>query len=168
MARIIPETLTEEELIKVLKGTPKETHRLAFYLGFYEGMRISEIVNLRPENIDKGQKLIRVKGGKGSKDRNVPIHPKIFRLLNPKKFPLGIGVRALQISFKNKCKNILIKDVHFHCLRHSDGTYYIIVERWDIRSVQIFLGHSKIQTTEIYTHVNPLDLVERLYGTSYK
>jgi len=161
MGRKIPETITEEELIKILKATKKKHHRLAFALGFYECMRVSEIVALQPEHIDRGQKLIRIKQGKGGKDRNIPINPKVLRGLGL--LPLKCGVRALQIAFKNKAMQVLGKNLHFHTLRHSGATYYLNVKKWSTRQVQVLLGHSKVQTTEIYTHVNPTDLVERMW-----
>lgn len=164
MGRKIPETITEEELIKLVKATPKDHHRLAYYLGFYGCMRVSEVVHLQPENIDKGQKLIRIKQAKGSKDRNIPIHPKIFRVLQTKKFPIKCGIRALQMAFKKKGKEVLGKDIHFHTLRHSGATFYLNVEKWSTRKVQVMLGHARVATTEIYTHVTPLDLIEDLWS----
>lgn len=161
VGRKIPETITEEELIKVLKATRKKHHRLAFALGFYECMRVSEVVNLLPEHVDRGQKLIRIKQGKGGKDRNIPINPKVMRGLSI--LPIKCGVRALQIAFKLKAKKVLGKDLHFHTLRHSGATYYLNVKKWSTRQVQVLLGHSKITTTEIYTHVSPIDLVERMW-----
>ena len=164
MARIIPETLTEPELIKVLEVAKKPQTRLAFALGFYQAMRIGEIVNLLPEHVDKGQKLLRIKQGKGSKDRNIPIAPQVMSGL--KYLPIKCGIRGLQVAFKKALKRAgITKNLHFHSLRHSGATFYLNIKRWDLRSVQVFLGHSKVTTTEIYTHVNPENLVERMWGT---
>ena len=60
MARKLPETITEEEFLKLLKAVKKKHHKLAFILGFYGCMRVSEIVNLKPEDVDRGQRLITV------------------------------------------------------------------------------------------------------------
>ena len=126
-------------------------------------MRISEIVKLKPENIDFGQKLIRIKQGKGGTDRNIPIAPEVLRGL--KHLPIRCGVRALQVIFKKYVKLAGIdKDLHFHCLRHSGASHYLNKKKWDLRSVQVFLGHSRIDTTTIYTHVNPQDLVNKMWG----
>jgi integrase len=162
MKRIIPETITEEEFILILKATTNKQHKIAFCLGFYEGMRVSEVVNLQKENIDYGQKILRIKKAKGEKDRNIPIAPEV--LYGLKHIPLTIGIRALQIAFKNKAKKILNKDLHFHTLRHSSATHYLNKKKWNIRQVQTFLGHSKIQTTEIYTHVKPTDLINKMWN----
>jgi integrase/recombinase XerD len=158
----LPEVLTEEEIIKVLEATKSNKHRLAFSLGFYECMRVSEIVNLKPENIDKNTRLIKIKQAKGNKDRNIPIAPEVLKGL--KYLPLKIGVRALQIAFKKKIKDVLGRDdLHFHSLRHSGITHYLTKKHWNSLEVQRLAGHSKISTTEIYTHISPQNLVDRMW-----
>lgn len=160
--RKLPEVLSEEEILSILKVTKKAHHRLAFALGFYQAMRVSEVTSLRPENIDRGQKLIRIKNAKGGKDRNIPIAPEILKGL--KNLPIGCGVRALELAFKKYVKEAGInKDVHFHTLRHSGATHYLSKKKWDLRSVQVFLGHSRITTTEIYTHISPEHLIEKMW-----
>lgn len=161
MKFVIPKTITEEELIKILKTIRNNKIRLAFALGFYECMRVSEVVNLKPENINKDLKLIEIKQSKGSKDRNIPIAPEIMKGL--KHLPVGCSIRTLQRQFKNKCKEVLEKDCHFHTLRHSGVTYYLVKKRWSSLEVQRMAGHSKITTTQIYTHINPVDLVDRMW-----
>jgi integrase len=160
--RKLPDVITEEELVKVIEATKKPHHKLAFALGFYECMRVSEVVKLKEEDVDKQTKLIHIKQAKGKKDRNVPIAPQVMKGL--KHLPIGCGIRALQIKFKEKCKEALNKDLHFHILRHSGITYYIVNKKWSSLEVQRMAGHSKITTTEIYTHINPQDLVERMWG----
>lgn len=162
--RKIPQTISEEELIKIVQATRKDNHRLAFLLGFYQAMRISEIVKLKNENIDKEQHIIKIIQGKGNKDRNIPIikplklnEQTILRALS--KLPIGCGERSLEKAFKNYARKVLQKELYFHILRHSGATWLLNKKRWDIRQVQRFLGHSKLQTTEIYTHVSPMDLV---------
>lgn len=160
----LPEIITEEELIKILEGTKKVNHKFAFALGFYECMRVSEIVKLNPEDIDRSLKLIWIKQGKGSKDRKIPIAPEVMGGL--KLLPLSIGVRALEIAFKNKAKEILNKNIHFHTLRHSGITHYLVKKKWSSLEVQRLAGHSRITTTQIYTHINPQDLVNRMWEDS--
>ncbi len=163
MARKLPETLTEAELKRVLNATPKSHHKLAFALGFYQGMRVSEVVKLLPGDVDWQQRLIRIKQAKGAKDRNIPIAPELVRVLK-KDLPIKCGIRALEIKFKQKAKEVLNRDMHFHGLRHSGATHYLNVKKWDIRYVQMFLGHSDLSTTQIYTHVSPQNLVELMWG----
>ena len=162
MGTKIPETITKEEIDKILQATKKPKQQLAYALGFYQAMRVSEVVKLQPENIDRGQKLIRIKQAKGGKDRNIPIMPEVLRGL--KHLPIGRGIRALEISFKKKAKEVLNKDLHFHTLRHSGATYLLSKKKWDIRHIQVFLGHAKLSSTEIYTKVSPQDLLELVWG----
>jgi len=157
----IPEVITEDELLQIIKITKSKSHKLAFILGFYECMRISEVVNLKPEHIDKNSRQIRIKQGKGGKDRNIPINPYVLPKL--KHLPVKCGIRALQIAFKSKGNKITGRDVHFHTLRHSGATYYLNIKKWNLRKLQRFLGHSKVSTTEIYTHVNEQDLVDEMW-----
>lgn len=154
--RKIPETITEEELQQILKTVKNPKRRLAFMLGFYDCMRVSEIVKLMPENIDYGRRLIMIKKGKGSKDRNIPIAPEVLKGL--KYLPVDVGSRALEISLKKYASQVLNRNLYFHSLRHSGATHYLNVKKWNLRQVQVFLGHARISTTEIYTHVNPEDL----------
>ena len=160
MKRVIPDTITEEELQQLIKKVKSHKKRLAYCLGFYQCMRVSEVTNLRPEHIDKGRMLLMIKQAKGNKDRNVPISPLVLNGL--KHLPIGVGVRALQISFKKIAKEVLGKDLHFHSLRHSGATFYLNVRKWNIRVVQTFLGHADIGTTMIYTHISPDDLMRAM------
>lgn len=157
----IPETITEEELIKILKIVKDNKRKLAFMLGFYQGMRVSEVVKLQPENIDYNRRLVMIKQAKGSKDRNIPIAPEVLKGL--KYLPIDVGVRALEISFKKYCNKVLNKNLHFHSLRHSGATHYLNVKKWNLRQVQVFLGHARVSTTEIYTHVNPEELIDVMW-----
>jgi len=157
----LPEIITESELIKILKDTNKKHHITAFILGFYQCMRVSEVVKLQEENIRRNMKMLLIKQAKGAKDRNIPISPNILKFL--KEIPIKCGARALQIAFRLKAKEVLNKDLHFHNLRHSGATYYLNVRKWNLRQVQQFLGHSNIQTTQIYTHISPQNLMEAMY-----
>lgn len=161
MARKIPETISEEEFLTLLKKVRKKHHRIAFILGFYGCMRVSEVVKLQQENIDRGQRIIRIKQAKGKKDRNIPIPPQAIRGLSH--IPVNCGSRALQIAFRGYSMKVLGKDLSFHTLRHSGATHYLNKKKWPTRKVQQLLGHSKIQTTEIYTHVTPQDLIEAMW-----
>lgn len=159
----LPETITEEEFQKIIeqvkKSKPKQ--KLAYCLGFYECMRVSEVCKLQPEDIDYNLKLIWIKQAKGGKDRKVPIAPEVLKGL--KHLPINVCPRALQISFRAICKKVTGKNLRFHGLRHSGITHYLTKKRWSSLEVQRLAGHSRIDTTQIYTHINPSDLVNRMW-----
>ena len=157
----LPEIITETEIKDIISKTKKPHHKLAFALGFYECMRVGEIVNLKPEDIDINMKLIRIKQAKGSKDRNIPIAPEVVKGL--RHLPINCGIRALQYKFKRMSNKVLGRDHHFHTLRHSGITHYLTKKRWSSLEVQRLAGHSRITTTQIYTHINPTDLVEVMW-----
>jgi integrase/recombinase XerD len=162
MALKIPDTITEAELFEVIGEARKRSHRTAYLLGFYACMRVSEVVKLQPADVQWTTKLLHIRQAKGAKDRMIPFSPKIEKPLR-QGLPVGIGARALQIAFKSHAQKALGKDLHFHTLRHSGITHYIVKERWSSLEVQRLAGHSRIQTTELYTHVNPADLVARMW-----
>lgn len=164
----IPEIITEKELFDIVKATTLKHHKTAWLLGFYQAMRISEVVHIRPEDVDLNQKIIRIKSHgdwhpKFGKERNIPISPKIFKGLK-NKLPILCKERALQMKFRKLGKEVLGKELKFHCLRHSGATHYLNIEKWNLRQVQVFLGHSSVAITEIYTHVKPQDLMNVMWG----
>lgn len=153
MARKLPTVMSLEEFNQLLKVTKEKHHRLSFKLGFLCGLRVSEIVNLQPNDVDRGRRMLFIRQGKGNKDRYVPYPSPLNRDLN--KLPIPCGIRALQIAFKRSlARSGITKDLHFHHLRHSAATYYLD-RGMDVTYVQQLLGHSRIDTTMIYTHVSP-------------
>lgn len=158
MVRKLPQVISEKEFLEVLKGTEDKKYKMAFILGFYQAMRVSEVAKLRPEHIDRERGFIRIVQGKGKKDADIPIMPPTFQALRSgfKHIPIGVGVRQLQRAFKTACKSILSKDnLSFHTLRHSGATFWLNEKKVDMRNIQGLLRHSRITTTEIYTHINP-------------
>lgn len=168
MALKIPETITEEELIKIVNDPKtKKKNKAVYMLCFYQCLRISELVKLNSQDYEPNTKLIHIRQSKRAKDRKIPINPKCVRLV--KMLPLRSekakdkGIRALQYALKKDGARVLGKDLHPHTLRHSGATYYLNSKRWDVRQVQRFLGHSDIKVTQIYTHVNPEDLTKLMW-----
>jgi len=169
MKRKIPETITEKEFVEIIKATKKKKKRLAYMLGFYQCMRVSEVVNLKKENVYFKRNYISIKNAKGNKDRDIPIIKPLLLKSNQMKLalkylPIDVGIRALQYSFKKKAKEVLNKDLHFHTLRHSGAVWLLQKKKWDIRQVQVFLGHEKIQTTTIYLKIGGGHLTELEWG----
>ena len=149
----IPETISEKQLIETIKRIKKPKTRLAFLLGFYQCMRVSEVIKLKPEDIDYDRGFIYIRQSKGKKDRQIPIVDKIRRFL--KHLPISVSRQAIHQQVKK-----YLPDHHFHTLRHSGATYYLNEKKIGIRQLQQFLGHSRIDTTQIYTHVTPDNLRE--------
>jgi len=129
----LPVSISEEEFVKLIQHTNRrakktgkfireveyQQQRIAFLLGYGSGLRISEIIHLRPEDVNFKEKNILVRQGKGRKDRIVPI-PKGFKEEFLALLPITVGVRALEIAFKKSCaKAGLLKtkpELHFHCV----------------------------------------------------
>lgn len=161
------DTITEEQLKEIIKATKLKKYKLAFALGFYQCMRVSEIAKLRSNNVDKNLKLLYIKQAKGHKDRNIPIAPEVIKGL--KYLPCGsdkakdFGIRAIQYAFENATKKALGHSLNIHILRHSGITHYLTKKKWNTMEVQRLAGHSKSSITEIYTHIRPEDLVERMW-----
>ena len=154
--RKIPTTITEQELREIVKATKKKKLKAAFIIGFYQCLRVSELLGLSYSNIDTDKGFVHVKKGKGEKDRDIPIMDKAkfyFRYL-----PIKMTRQGLYKAIKVKGKKILGKDIYFHTLRHSGASYYLNEKGIDIRFIQEFLGHARLSTTQIYTHINPSQL----------
>ncbi|MEK6936347.1 MAG: tyrosine-type recombinase/integrase [Nanoarchaeota archaeon] len=156
----LPKTISEAEFLDIIKQVKDNKTKIAFMLGFYEGLRVSEVIKLKPENIDKQRGFIHIIAGKGNKDRDIPIMPPVESGL--KHLPMDVGVRGLQKRFKRHFKSH--PELSFHSLRHSGATYYLNDKKVDIRQIQQLLGHSRLDTTQIYTHISPSQLKEAFGG----
>jgi len=136
------------------------------------GLRVSEVVKLKPEDIDAERRLIRIKGAKGRKDRytllsevalgTLSLYIKSYRpvkwLFPGQQEGRHVTTRTVQKIFDDGVKKAgIIKEVSVHSLRHSFATH--LLERGvDLRYIQELLGHKSSKTTEVYTHVSNKDL----------
>ena len=153
----LPIAITKEEYYSLVNSAKSPKHKLAFYLGFNSGLRVSEIVKLQPNDISIKEGKIFIHLGKGSKDRIAPL-PKGFKEKYINEFPLGIGARALEKAFKNCAeKSGLLKvkpSAHFHSLRHGFATHFL-EQGGNIQVLKVLMGHTNIATTDIYNQLNP-------------
>jgi len=147
----LPVTMAEQEFIDGIKKVKRSKVKLAFMLGFYQCMRVSEIVALRKQHIDYSRGYIHILNAKFGKDRDVPIMKPVKSGL--KHLPVNISIRQLQRLVKKYWPKI-----HFHILRHSGATCYHNDKGVDITFIQQLLGHSRLDTTMIYTHISPKQL----------
>lgn len=145
--RKLPKTISEAEFLEVIKKIDNPKHKLALLLGFYGGLRVSEVIHLKPENIDSSG-FIHILSGKGKKDRDIPVPKPISKLLSH--LPIDMTRQGLHKMMKKYWP-----EHHFHTLRHSAATYYIQDRGLDVTMVAALLGHSDIKITQIYTHIKP-------------
>ena len=163
----LPVAINEDEFILLIKNTTKEKFKLAFLLGYAAGLRVSEVVRLRPEHINFNDKNMLIVQSKGKKDRVVPL-PKGLKekhlLIMPLKYSnVMVGSRALQFAFRTTAKRagLLDKkpDLHFHSLRHGFAQN-CLKKGMPLHYIQVLLGHSNVATTGIYLKANPIDALK--------
>lgn len=172
----LPKYLTEREIGAILKKAKENNKRDYLILAVlaYTGIRVSELCNLRVEDVDTVRRIIHIRGGKGSKDRIVIIPPHLSEeleqyirennMLTGPLFPgksdkNGITPRTVQRLVKKYAKMCNItKEVTPHVFRHSFATN-MLRRGADIRYIQRLLGHSSLSTTEVYTHLSEADLI---------
>ena len=161
--RKLPKIITQEEFEKLFAAEDNKEYKLAYLLGFESGMRISEIVGfknkvpaLTPDKIESAQ--IRIESGKGDKDRIVP-RPKRLNSNAIKLLPLKCSRRALQWRISHLGRKVLGKEITFHTLRHGFGSHLANSGR-PLHEVQMLMGHSRLDTTGIYLHANPVKAIE--------
>ena len=164
----LPKMLSKKEIIRIFDEVKNPKHLLALRLSYGMGLRVSEIVGLKVEDIDGERKVVHVRGGKGKKDRYVTL-PDIaldelrsyYKVYKPKMWLLEgqnggqYSTSSIQQIFKRAMRKAGIrKKIGVHGLRHSYATH-LLESGADIRFIQELLGHNSIKTTEIYTHVTP-------------
>ncbi len=164
----LPVVLSREEIRKLIDNTENIKHKLLIELLYSSGLRLSECINLQYSNLDLNDGIGWVRLGKGAKDR-IFIISELFRkdLLaymektgaNGKGYIFSVNgrkmsPRGLQHAIKVSAERVGIeKPVHVHTLRHSFATH-LLENGVDIRKIQKLLGHSNLQTTQIYTQVS--------------
>ena len=163
----IPIVLTKEEVKKLIAVPKNFKHRLLIKLLYSSGLRVSECVNLKVNDLDFEEKLGVIRSGKGKKDRNMILSQDLINdlqsYLKKRKrdsdyiFDVKNGhlsIRQAQKIVSDSAKEARIKKrVFCHALRSSFATH-LLENGTDIRVIQELLGHSNLQTTERYTKVS--------------
>jgi len=171
----LPKTLDYDQLTLMLNprsNSVSELRDVAIIEVIYScGLRVSELVNLNMNDIDSEQGFLKIMG-KGSKMRHTPLgesaQKAISRYLKKLDITQGalflnnrqarISVRSIQEMIKKRALEVGIKiSVHPHMLRHAAATHFLQSSH-DLRSVQEFLGHESIKSTQVYTHLDFLEL----------
>lgn len=164
----LPVVLSQTEIKNLIDMTDNFKHRLIIELLYSTGLRLSECINLKYSDLDLNENIGWVRMGKGSKDR-IFIISETFKkdLLDYKEKNASNGkgyiflvngkkmtYRGIQHAIKVSAARAGIeKPVHVHTLRHSFATH-LLENGVDIRKIQKLLGHSNLQTTQIYTQVS--------------
>ncbi len=167
-------TLTLSEAKRVIERQEFGSMERAILETLYAtGIRVSELIALRPEDVDVEQRVVRVIQGKGAKDRNVPLTRSAAETIvaymqkhrqggsAPQLFlgRKGKLTRSLMALMVRRCakKARVKKTVTPHVFRHTVATH-LLRNGADIRHIQVLLGHGSLQTTERYTRVEIQDL----------
>jgi site-specific recombinase XerD len=158
----LPRVIDSEYIKTQLTKIKNIKHRAILTLTYSVGLRVSEVVNLKIEDIDSKRMIIHIKNAKGRKDRIVPLSQNVLELLRvyfkeykPKEY-LFNGQRSNKYSI-GSCQKIYKKYIDnkssIHTLRHSSFTK-LLENGTNLRIIQKIAGHSSSKTTEIYTHVS--------------
>jgi integrase/recombinase XerD len=178
--KTLPTVLSQAEMLRLFAAISNLKHRAIVMTIYSAALRVSEAAALRVEDIDSQRMLIHVNQGKGRKDRLVPLSERLvvvlrdyYRACRPRGwlFPGPDGDRPITAGtigrVVKRAGTSLGKRVTPHTLRHSSATH-LLEAGYNIRSVQGVLGHARLTTTDVYSHVtrqrltatkSPLDLL---------
>lgn len=172
-SRYLPAVLSKEEVLRLLQVTQNLKHRAILALLYSAGLRIGELINLKLSHMDIARRQLIVKNGKGRKDRYVILANSFLPLLNNYLFSYNPSIYfvegtqagepytagSIRNFLRKSCKKAGIKKVVTpHTLRHSYATH-LLENGVDIRYIQVLLGHSRPETTMVYTHVAKKDML---------
>lgn len=170
----LPEVLSREEVERLIQCAAGPLHRIWLLTLYATGMRREELVQLRIDDIDSGRMVIHIRQGKGKKDRDIMLSPRLlqelrnyWRSANPKPkthlFPgkgpnqnrdVPIDSRSIYDAVQQAAERAgLDKRVHPHTLRHCFATH-LLESGADLRTIQLLLGHADLKTTSWYLHLS--------------
>ena len=177
-----PRVLSPEEVARLIDAAGNLQARTILMTLYSTGMRRGELIRLRVEDIDSERMVIHIHQGKGRKDRDVPLCPKLLETLReywrwkkPRIWlfpgqPVSAGYHLTDKVVWNICNDAALhagikKRVSPHMLRHSFATH-LLEDGADLATIQVLLGHADLEATSIYLHlsrrhldktVNPLE-----------
>jgi integrase/recombinase XerD len=181
--RTLPVVLSPEEVSRLIAAARNVKHQAALSVAYGAGLRASEVISLKVGDVDSQRMTLRVEQGKGAKDRYAMLSPVLLQRLRTwwrlghaqgKILPGGwlfpgmdpmdpLTPRQLNRAVHDAAEAARIdKRVTTHTLRHSFATH-LLERKVDIRVIQVLLGHKKLETTSIYTHV-ATDLLREVIG----
>ena len=182
----LPVVLSPEEVTRLIEAAPNLLHRTILMVLYGTGIRRTEASLLKVSDIDSERMVIHVHQGKGSRDRDVPMTPKLLDILReywrwkrPKVylFPSTSGHRGVEHPISDKTVWYAVKEagkragiqkrIGPHTLRHSFATN-LMEAGTDLRTIQLLMGHAHLEDTTVYLHlsqrhlhaaINPLDQI---------
>ncbi len=164
--RRLPVVLTKSEIETMFATVRNTKHKAILMLAYWSWLRISEVTNIRVQDLDGENCTLVVRGGKWNRDRTTIVsrlvmpqlhtlcawkHPSDYVFESERGGKLHVRTLGHIFAYAKKKANIT-KPATFHSLRHSFATH-LIENGTDIRFVQDLLGHANIRTTQHYTHV---------------
>jgi integrase/recombinase XerD len=167
LSKKLPIVLSQEEIQKLFDNTHNLKHKTIIALLYSCGLRVSELINLKWQHIDRSRMIINIISGKGNKDRQVPLpvplmhlFEKYFREYRSKEyvfngqFSLKYSATSVLNIVKNAASDAKInKHVYTHLIRHCSFTH-MVESGIDINIIQNIAGHSNAKTTMIYCHLS--------------
>ena len=165
----LPKVLGEEELRRLFASPKNLKHKAILFVAYSAGLRVSEVINLRLQDIDRERKQLFIHCSKGKKDRYVKLSPMVLDVLEqyykmsdvkpenylfegPEKGKPYTARSAQQIFSDARKKAGILKSLSFHNLRHSFATH-LLEKGVDVIFIKEILGHFNIETTQRYLHV---------------
>jgi site-specific recombinase XerD len=186
----LPQILSREEIATLFEKTTNLKHRAVLMTAYAAGLRLLELCQLKPNDIDSDRMTIRVECGKGAKDRYTLLSPRLLAelrrywiayrpqgwLFTSKDGQHPISEKTVQrIFYAAKDRAGIVKDCGIHGLRHAFATH-LLEAGVDIHTIQRLMGHGHISTTVRYFHLaqkhlaetpSPLDLLEHPQTTRF-
>lgn len=182
----LPAVLSQEEVAQLIDSANNLLDYTMLMTLYSTGMRRAELIRLKVEDIDSQRMIIHIRQGKGNRDRDVPLTPKLlktlreyWRWMKPKTYLFPgmarnwradkpLTPKCVWIAVQNAAKRSGIKKrVSPHTLRHSFATH-LLENGADLRTIQLLLGHSELEATTVYLHlsrrhlqavVNPIEMM---------
>ncbi len=162
----LPVVLSKDEISRIINTTKNIKHKALLMVTYSSGLRLGEVCNLRPGDIDSERMMVRVVQAKGAKDRYTILSPvtlaflrdywKVYRVKNflfENSNHEPLAHKTVQSAFKKALqKSGVKKDVGIHSLRHSFATH-LMEQGVSLPIIQQLLGHTSLRTTSIYLHV---------------
>lgn len=164
----LPIVLSVDEIQRMFNVCENKKHKVILALLYSCSLRVSELINLKWQHIDRSRMVINIIQAKGKKDRQVGLNDKLIQLLTeyyreykPVEYVLNgqFGMQYSERSVGEVVKQLATKAgiynkrIYTHLMRHTSATH-MVEQGIDINLIQRLLGHSNVKTTAIYTHIS--------------